>query len=99
MYSDQDVSGVLEFIKSTPESSLRKMLMAGEMTEVHFRLLMKIAKQGAESDFVAAFQSDTLPKLRLNPAEIKIKEHFWKVCKQKLAATGLLNINSVAKAA
>jgi len=94
MYSDQDIIGVLGFLKSTPESSLRKMLVSGELSDVHFRLLMKIAKQGPEADFVSSFQGDSLPKLRLSPAEIKIKEHFWKVCKAKLAGTGLLSINA-----
>jgi hypothetical protein len=94
MYSDQDVIGVLGFIKSTPESSLRKMLVNGELTEVHFRLLMKMAKQGAESEFVSVFQAETLPKMRLSPAEIKIKENFWPICKSKLAGTGLLNLNA-----
>ena len=98
MYTDQDVQSVLGFIKSTPEGSLRKMMISGDLTQVHFQLLMKFAKNGTESDFVQAFQSETMPKIRLSPAEIKIKENFWPICKSKLAATGLLSINK-AKAA
>lgn len=99
MYTDQDISGVLSFIQSTPEGNLRKMLVGADLTEVHFRLLLKVAKGGSEADFISAFQAETLPKIRLSPAEIKIKEGFWGVCKKKLGSLGLLSLSSTPKAA
>jgi hypothetical protein len=99
MHSDQDITSARDFIHSTPENSLRKMLVGGELTEVHFRLLMKLVKGSPVAEFITLFQTETLPKIRLSPAEIKIKEHFWPVCKKKLSAMGLLNLSGTAKAA
>ncbi len=96
MYSNEAIAGVHSLLNSTPESGLRKMLVGGELTEVHLRLLLKVAKGPSEADFIAAFNDEKLPSMRYSPAETKIKEHFWKVCKSKLSSIGLLSLGAKA---
>lgn len=94
MYSNEDIASVHGFLKSTPEGSLRKMLVGGNLSDVHFRLLLKIARNCTDGDFASAFNSETLPPMRLSPGEIKAKEGFWGVCKAKLNEMGLLSLNN-----
>lgn len=95
-YTPDEVIGICNFLKQTPEGNLRKMLVDTNLTETHFRILMKLAKGGPESDFVEAFQNDTMGKLRLGAKEIPIKEAFWSICKKKLIQLGLLTNKPVA---
>jgi len=95
MYSNETILSVHSFLIDTPESSLRKMLVGSDLTEPHFRLLMKVVKGAKPEDFVKIFTDETL-SLRLSPAEIKIKENFWNVCKSKLNSLGLLNLGAKA---
>lgn len=90
MFSHDDVSGVYSFIKSTPESHLRKMLVAGDLTELHFKLLLKLGKHGSEESFIQSCQNEGFEGLRLNAQEIGIKEKFWPVCWSKFVSMGLL---------
>ena len=90
MYTNDDVTNLIGFLKQTPEGSLRKMLVTGDLTEAHFRILMKLAKGGPESDFVDAFQNDSMAKLRLSPKETPLRDNFWSICKGKLISLGLL---------
>lgn len=96
MHSNEAISGVYSLLNSTPEGGLRKMLVGGEFAEVHFRLLMKMAKGPSEADFISSFNAETLPAMRYSPAEIKVKETFWKICKNKFSSLGLLNISAKA---
>jgi hypothetical protein len=89
-YGPDEIINVLNFLKQTPEGSLRKMLVGGELTDNHFRLLMKLAKGGPEADFVDAFTNDSMGKLRLSPKELPMKETLWPICKKKLLTMGLL---------
>jgi len=89
-YSEETVLGVCNFLKQTPEGNLRKMLVGGELTEAHFRILMKLAKGGPEGDFTEAFQNESMGKLRLSTKEAPLKENFWRICKAKLKSLGLL---------
>jgi hypothetical protein len=89
-YNPEEILGVLNFLKQTPEGNLRKMLVDNELTDAHFRLLMKLAKGGAEPDFVEAFQTESAGKLRLNAKEAPLREKIWPVCKKKLVTLGLL---------
>ena len=91
MFSNDDVTNLVGFLKQTPEGSLRKMLVGGPVTEAHFRILMKLAKGGTEAEFVDAFQNNTMGKLKLSPKEAPLKDTFWKICQDKLQAIGLLN--------
>lgn len=96
MHSNEAISTVYSLLTNTPESGLRKMLAGGDLTEVHFKLLMKIAKGANETDFIGLFNDEKLPTMRFSPAESKIKEHFWKICKTKMTSLGLLNIGAKA---
>ncbi len=90
MHTPEEIISVCEFLKQTPEGSLKKMLVAGDVTEAHFRLLMKLAKGGPEADFVEAFTKEDMGKMRLSSKEAPLKETLWPVCKKKLMALGLL---------
>lgn len=95
MFSKDDIMGVCTYLKSTPEGVLRKMMVGPEMTEVHFRLLLKMAKGGPEAEFMDAFESENFGKIKLQTPEVKIKEHFWVIAKKQLTKMGLLSINKV----
>lgn len=88
--SSETLKGIYEFLKHTPEGSLRKMLCTGEMTEAHFRLLLKLVKGGPDTDFIDAFSKNDMGKLRLNPKESPLRERFWAIVRERLATTGLL---------
>ena len=90
MFAESDVSSVYSFLKDTPEGPLRKMLVGGEMTEAHFKMMMKIVRGCPEGEFVEAFNNESIPKIRLVPAEYPMKETIWPICKRKLVSVGLL---------
>jgi len=46
-------------------------------TETHFNLMMKVVRGCDEAKFVEHFEKQDFPKVKLGPAEIKIKEKFW----------------------
>ena len=98
MFSDTDIQSVYDFMKDTPEAPLRKMMVGGEMTEAHFRMMLKVVRGCGAPEFIEAFKAESIPKLRLSPAEYPLKETLWPVCKRKLESLGLL-IASTAKAA
>ena len=90
MYSSDEISSLYSFLTQTPEGALRKMLVGGEMTDAHFRVLAKLAKGGNEDSFTQAFNSDSFGTMKLSPKEAKVKENFWQVCKAKLNSLGLI---------
>ena len=90
MASNDNIVDLMSYLKMTPEGSLRKMLVSGPLSEAHFRLLMKLAKNSSEADFISAFEKEELPKMKLSPDEHKIKENFWGPCKQAFMTMGLL---------
>ena len=96
MYSSDEISSLYSFLKQTPEGALRKMLVGGEMSDAHFRVLAKLAKGGTEEAFTQAFTSDTFGTLKLSPKESKVKENFWPVCKAKLNTLGLIGVQKAA---
>lgn len=98
MYSPNDISGVHSLLNSTGEGNLRKMMVDAQFTEAHLRLLIKLAKGCPEADFIEAFNKEGFGTIKTTPAENKMKETFWGVCKAKLSAMGLLGLTT-AKAA
>lgn len=90
-HTPDEIVSVYNFMKQTPEGNLRKMLVDQELTDLHFRTLMKLAKGGPEADFIEAFTQESMGKLRLSAKEVPIKEKFWLVCKKKLIVLGLLS--------
>ncbi len=91
MYQDSDIMSVFNFLKDTPEGPLRKMMVGGEMTDGHFRLLMKMVKSGGDSQFMECFQSEGMPKIRMTPQELAMKETIWPIAKRKWVELGLLS--------
>jgi hypothetical protein len=96
MHSPEEIKSVCDFLKNTPETPLRKMLVAGELTDAHFRILLKLAKGGPEADFVDAFGKEDMGKLRLSAKEAPLKDTFWPICKKKLVTLGLLPVEKAA---
>ena len=98
--SQYDTQSLHDFLFHTPESGLRKMLIDRKtMTDVHCNLLLKIVKATNAETFGAHFDKQDFPKLRMGPAEEKIKEKFWSDCVATLKERGLLQPAPAAKAA
>jgi hypothetical protein len=90
--SQWDLPGLYQFLTSTPEAGLRKMLVDGKpMTDVHFNMLMKIVRSCDESAFCHHIETGDWPKVKLSANEIKIKEHFWSDCFKTFESRGILN--------
>lgn len=89
--SQYDTKGLYEFLLHTPEQGLRKMLVDGKpMTEPHFNLLLKVVRACNEAQFEEHFDKKDYPKIKMGPAETKIKEKFWDDCVATFNARGLL---------
>lgn len=98
--SQYDTKSLHEFLSHTPEGGLRKMLVdKNPMTDVHFNLLMKIVKTCSADDFSAHVEAKSFPKVRLGPAELKLKEKFWDDCLKSIGSRGILQPSVKAKAA
>lgn len=96
MYSVDDLASVHGFLRSTPEAHLKKMMCFGDFSEVHFKLVLKLARGCSEDDFVQAATNDSFATLRLNASELQLKETFWPSCFKKWLGMGLIQ---AAKAA
>ncbi|HVK62776.1 MAG TPA: hypothetical protein VM432_14560 [Bdellovibrionales bacterium] len=90
MYSHEDLKMLHGFLKSTGEGNLKKMLVGGKMTEVHLRVLLKIARAVSEDDFIKHCEADDFPKVKFSPPETAIKEGFWPVACEACCKVGLL---------
>ncbi len=98
--SQYDTHSLYDFLFHTPEGGLRKILVDKKnMTDVHCNLLIKIVKSCPVDVFSEHFDKKDFPKLRLGPAEQKIKEKFWDNCVATLLERGLLQPASAQKAA
>lgn len=96
MFSNDDILGIISFIKATPEGNLIRMLKDSEMTETHVRLLIKLAKNSKDEDFVKSFNDELVPHIKLNNNEHAVKEMFWPIAKRKLINMGLISIQKSA---
>lgn len=96
MYSNEDILGIVSFIKSTPEGNLIKMLKDKDMSETHVRLLIKLAKNSKDEDFLKSFNDELVPNIKMNNNEHGIKEKFWIVAKRKLITMGLITPQKAA---
>ncbi|HEY8270681.1 MAG TPA: hypothetical protein VIG33_07305 [Pseudobdellovibrionaceae bacterium] len=87
-----DVPGLFDFLTNTPEAGLRKMLVDNKaFTDVHLSLLMKVVRACDVAKFCEHVEKTDFPKVKLGPAEIKLKEKFWNDSFTWLATKGLLN--------
>jgi hypothetical protein len=86
-----DIKSLHEFLTHTPEAGLRGMLIDKKnITDVHFNLLVKVARATSGEKFTEHFEKKDFPKLKMGPAEIKIREKFWDACTATLLERGLL---------
>lgn len=98
--SQYDVPGLFQFLSQTPEQGLRKMLVDNKpMSDSHFSLLLKITRAGAESQFCDHFEKKDFPKVKMGPAEQKIKDKFWDDCIVAFKARGILQPSVASKVA
>ena len=96
MYSNDDIANLYLYLNQTPEGPLRKMLVGADLTDTHFRILVKLAKCADEANFIECFNSEGFGQLRLGAKEIPLKENFWTICKKKVVALGLLTAEKKA---
>lgn len=98
--SQYDLGSLYDFLLHTPEQGLRKMLVDNKpMSDVHLNLLLKIVRGCKSEDFATHFEKEDFPKLKMGPAEQKIKEKFWKDCVAAFNSRGLLTPAVASKAA
>lgn len=90
MYSHDDLKSLHQFLKSTGEGNLKNMLVGGKMTENHLRLLLKVARNSKEDEFIAHWENATYPKVKLAPTESAIKETAYPVFGEACSKVGLL---------
>jgi hypothetical protein len=93
-----DTESLYEFLLHTPEGGLRKMLVdKNRITDVHFNFLMKIVRSCSAEQFAEHFGKHDYPKIRLGPAESKIKDRFWQDCTAVLLERGILQSKANAQ--
>ncbi len=86
-----DTQSLHDFLSNTPEGGLRKILIDKKnMTDVHFNLLLKIVRATPASQFGEYVDKKDFPRIRMSPAETKLKEKFWDECLMVLEERGLL---------
>ena len=91
MYTNEELSSLYEFLSHTPEGGLKKMLVEGNFTEAHLRILLKLAKGGGDqATFIDSFEKEDLGKIKLSPKESPLKGQFWKICIERLSTVGLI---------
>ncbi|WII73595.1 hypothetical protein QJS83_06880 [Bdellovibrio sp. 22V] len=100
MSQQYDVPNLYNFLLHTPEAGLRKMLVDNKpFSEAHFNLMLKVVRACNEEQFTAHFDKQDFPKIKMGPAEMKIKEKFWSECMTTWNNRGLLTPAVAVKAA
>jgi len=99
MSFQEDLNTLHNFLLQTPESNLKRMLIEGKMTEVHLRLLVKIAKNTGHEDFKRCYENKEFPRIKTTAAENNIKETFWDICAATLQTRGLIGATPMPQAA
>jgi hypothetical protein len=89
--SQYDYAGLYQFLAHTPEQGLRKMLVDPKtFTDAHFNLMLKVVRAGSETDFCGHAEKSDFPKVKMGPAEMKIKEKFWTDLTTVCSSRGIL---------
>lgn len=89
--SQYDTQSLYQFLTSTPEKGLRKLLVDSAFTEVHFNMLTKMFRSSNEEQFGVLFSKQEFPKMKFSDKENLIKPKFWQACESCLKARGLLS--------
>lgn len=90
MYSNDELKGLHGFLRATGEGNLKKMLIGGRMTDVHLRVLLKVARTVNETEFATHWEAGTFPKVKMSPEESALKETLYAICGEACAKVGLL---------
>ena len=89
--SQYDTQSLHDFLSHTPEGGLRKMLVDKKnITDVHFNLLLKVVRAGTAEQFGEMMEKKDFPRIRMSPAEMKLKEKFWDECMVVFKERGIL---------
>ena len=89
--SQYDFAGLYQFLLHTPEQGLRKMLVDQKaFTDSHYNLMMKVIRGCTEVDFCLHAEKADFPKIKMGPAELKIKEKFWEALILVSSSRGIL---------
>jgi hypothetical protein len=99
MYSYDELKGLHGFLRATGEGNLKKMLVGGHMTEVHLRVLLKVARTVDDVAFATHWEAGTFPKVKMSPEESALKETLYIACGEACAKVGLLTGVGKTKAA
>lgn len=90
--SQYDLPNLYQFLQHTPEQGLRKMLVDNKpFSDSHFSLLIKVVRGCDEKTFGEHFEKGDFPKVKMGPAEQKLKEKFWSDCVICFKSRGLLS--------
>lgn len=96
MFSASDYSTIYDFVKSTGEGNVRKMMTGTTMTPVHIGLLLKLVRGCTTQDFSKCGEGASFPNLKFSPQEREIKDTFWKTTCEACAKLGLVSAQNAA---
>jgi hypothetical protein len=99
MYSPEDLKALHEFLKSTGESNLNRMLVDAKFAAISFTVMMKIVRACTSDQFATHAGEGSFPKIKMSAAEMGLKEHFWGTCLAQVESRGLISKQVAAKAA
>jgi hypothetical protein len=94
-----DLVSVYGFLQHTNQGNLKRILVDGKFTDVHFNLLMKIVKNCTEPQFIELIGKGEFPRVKMSSGETAIRENFWKQALEQFQSRGLVNAEPAAKAA
>ena len=99
MSMQDDLVSLYGFLQHTNQGNLKRILMDGRFTEVHFNLLMKVVKNCPEPQFIEMLSKGDFPKIKMSSNETAVKENFWKIALETFQSRGLVTAEPAAKAA
>jgi hypothetical protein len=99
MPTQNDLLTVYEFIKSTGENNIRKIMTGPKMTNHHVGVLLKVVRTSKPEEFAQFCETNTFPKMKFTNDEAKLKDTFWKTACDCFVQMGLATAGSDAPAA
>lgn len=90
-----EVNSVYEFLLHTPEDGVRRMLLdPSDFGDGYVRMALKIVRACGADEFAGHFEQGDFPRIKMGPADIKIRDSFWPQFKSTLEKRGLLSSES-----
>ena len=96
MLQANDLNTVYDFVKSTGEPNIRKMMTGPKMTNAHVGLLLKVVRSTKAEEFVKCAETESFPKIKFNDQETAIRDGFWKVAFETFVQLGLATVVKAA---